>query len=59
MNRIRRELAFLRYRIEMARWDEWSESEERWLNRFSLIAIIVAALYFGGRLLYALWTGAL
>jgi len=54
VNRIRRELAFLRLRIELARWDEWSESEERWLNKFSLIAIIVAAIYFGGHLLYAL-----
>jgi len=59
MNRIKRELAFLRHRIETARWDEWHDSEERWLNRFSLAVIIIAILYFGGHLLYAFWTGAL
>lgn len=59
MNRIRRELAFLRLRIEAARWDEWHADDEKWLNRVSIVAIVFAAMYFGAHLLCALWTGAL
>lgn len=63
MKRIRRELDFLRHRIEAriasATWEEWQAQQERWLDRVTVAVCIIAVLYFGGHLAYALWTGAL